>query len=430
LSIAKLVGRQLSKFNLSKDHLPANIDEWKAFIATVEKTFEEFETQRQFNENLLDVSTKEMERLYKQIEEQASQKIKTQEEKLENVINSVPALVAWVDRTGHIVGLNDQFSEFFKIEKSALTGKKFENLNLPEVGAKIDKAFSELSPKTETDITMEHRGQTVNLKFAFKVFANNQMMALVGVDLTEDFQRQKQLEEAQTKSLSSARMAVLGEMASGIAHEINNPLAVVNTNAQKLIKMAQTQNYAELEDRANKILSIVKRISKIISGLRTFARDGEQDPFEPNSIKQIIDDSLELVTERIRMLNIELRVQSIDPNLKVDCRSAQIAQVVVNAISNSRDAIEKFDTKWISVEVVELDNRVKIMITDSGNGIPAEIRERIFQPFFTTKEVGVGTGLGLSISIGILRAHKGAFYIDTDCPNTRFVIDLPKKYLK
>src|SRR5690606_26102170 len=105
----------------------------------------------------------------------------------------------------------------------------------------------------------------------------------------------------------------------------------------------------------------------------------------------------------------------------------QIAQVLLNFISNSADAVEKLEEKWVRVTCEDKDTTITLSVTDSGKGIPREIQEKILQPFFTTKEVGRGTGLGLSISRGIIEAHKGKLRLDTSTSNTRFCIDLYKK---
>ena len=107
-------------------------------------------------------------------------------------------------------------------------------------------------------------------------------------------------------------------------------------------------------------------------------------------------------------------------------RSVHIAQVLLNLLHNASDAVSGTPDPWIWLEVIERNESVELRITDSGKGIPLLIQEKIFQPFFTTKDVGTGTGLGLSISMGIIRDHGGQLEIDNNCPNTCFVIRLPK----
>jgi signal transduction histidine kinase len=113
----------------------------------------------------------------------------------------------------------------------------------------------------------------------------------------------------------------------------------------------------------------------------------------------------------------------------VDCSATQITQVLINLVNNAHDAIKNLKEKWIEIAVNDSDHYVEISITDSGPGIPAGIKEKIMQPFFTTKAVGQGTGLGLSLSKSIIDSHKGFLLIDDNCPHTKFTILLPKKSL-
>jgi two-component system sensor histidine kinase DctS len=110
----------------------------------------------------------------------------------------------------------------------------------------------------------------------------------------------------------------------------------------------------------------------------------------------------------------------------LECRAVQISQVLLNLINNACDAISSLNEKWILINAIERNNLIEISVTNSGPKIPAHIREKLMQPFFTTKEVGMGTGLGLSLSKTIAEAHGGRLYLDLGAENTRFVLELPK----
>lgn len=174
-----------------------------------------------------------------------------------------------------------------------------------------------------------------------------------------------------------------------------------------------------------KLEEVTWRIHTIIKSLRNFSRDGEQDEMVVASLDQIISETLDLCQERMKSKNIRPILHNVEP-LDINCRPVQISQVFVNLISNSIDAISEQESPWIEISTKRLkDNYVEISFVDSGGGIPEKIRNRILQPFFTTKEVGEGTGLGLSISVGIIQAHGGTLELDSDHPHTRFVITLP-----
>lgn len=240
-------------------------------------------------------------------------------------------------------------------------------------------------------------------------------------------ERTQQLLETESKLVHSAKMAALGEMAGGIAHEINTPLGTISLLGEQIEEIANTEplNKPSLLQMTKTIDETVRRISVIINGLRTFSRDGGNDLFDSTPVKQIVEMTLALCKEKLRHASVKVHVDPIADDLEIQCRAVQISQVILNLINNACDAIETLPDKWIRVAVIPEADGVAITITDSGNGIPKEVLAKLFQPFFTTKEIGKGTGLGLSISKGIVDAHHGRLTVDTSCKNTRFVLYLP-----
>jgi signal transduction histidine kinase len=160
--------------------------------------------------------------------------------------------------------------------------------------------------------------------------------------------------------------------------------------------------------------------------MRSFARSGEQDPFQPTCLKDIFEDVMQLCEKTFSQRDIKLKAPHLDPSLVIECRESQISQVLLNLLNNASDAINKGSDKWIQIEVTPRDKEIEISITDSGTEISPEVRKRLFQPFFTTKEVGKGTGLGLSISKKIVESHRGTLKLDLDSSKTRFVVTLPR----
>lgn len=234
------------------------------------------------------------------------------------------------------------------------------------------------------------------------------------------------LAEQQVSALNSSKMAALGEMAGSIAHEINNPLAVISGYTQQIRRQVSDfpQVAEKIEKQVTKIDAMVLRISKIILGLRSFARDGSHDPMEPVSLSTLIEDTIPLAETKIKSKGVSLSVH-LPPNpIMVSIQRIQMSQVLVNLLNNALDAVESLPEKWIRIEATSRGELVEISVTDSGTGIPSAVREKLMQPFFTTKAHGRGTGLGLSISRGIVEKHGGEFFYDVDSSNTRFVIRL------
>ena len=226
----------------------------------------------------------------------------------------------------------------------------------------------------------------------------------------------------------SARLSTLGEMTAGIAHEINNPLTIIQCKS-KILKRKCEDGTFDLKANAKDfdiINTTVDRIVKIVKGLKTYSRNSENDPFRPANLKSLIDETLSLCVEHYKFEDITVSVNCC-PSLEIDCRSSQISQVLMNLISNSHDAIENLKDKWIKINVIEERSVIRVLVSDSGKGIPTEIVHKMTLPFFTTKELGKGTGLGLSISKGILESHGGYLIYDSGKANTTFALTFPKK---
>lgn len=249
------------------------------------------------------------------------------------------------------------------------------------------------------------------------------------MDITDAKVKEQLIEAQRLKLFAAAKMSALGEMAGGLAHEINNPVAIIHGNATLLRQQAARGQIlpSGLEKTAETIEQTAERISKIIRALRAFARNVEQDPFEIVSVKNIISETAELCRARFHLRNIDFRIDAIDDNLRIEARSVQISQVLLNLLNNAFDATETLPAPWIRVHVIDEAQHVQIQVFDSGPGIPEPLREKIFQPFFTTKEIGKGTGLGLSVSTGIVETHSGTLDLDTSHAHTCFVLRLPKK---
>ena len=230
------------------------------------------------------------------------------------------------------------------------------------------------------------------------------------------------------KTIENQKLIALGEISAGIAHEINNPLTIIN-GAASFINKATTKTPIDVKvihTQTEKIINNSSRIAKIISGLRNFSRDIDQESIESLNLANIVNEVMTLIAAKVRNKGIEVEIICPD-DLYILARQTQIAQVLVNLIMNSYDAILNLEVKWIKVEAYELDNHtIKIEVSDSGKIIDEQTAQKMFLPFFTTKEVGKGTGLGLSVSLGLIKEMGGEIYLDKNKVNTTISINLKK----
>lgn len=248
-------------------------------------------------------------------------------------------------------------------------------------------------------------------------------------DITALKEAQQVILEQQSKLVTASKLSAIGEMAAAITHEINNPLGVILGRVEMLKNLLIKKN-----TDPETILRIVdtievtgKRIEKIVRSMRSYAHDNQSEEFEPACVQEIIEQALDLCTDRFRNHGVNLKLNIPKEKLIIDCRPTQIFQVLINLLNNAHDAIQNQENKWVELELVSQQSDIRLIITDSGNGIPAKVREKMFNPFFSTKEVQYGTGLGLSISSAIIKKHHGLLTYDEQHPFTRFVISIPKK---
>ncbi len=271
----------------------------------------------------------------------------------------------------------------------------------------------------------------------------------------------KDLKSAQTQLILSEKMASLGQLTAGIAHEINNPINFVyagidGLNTSLTVLLSILEKYEELEDftGVEKVFDVLKdvtalkdqlyfnetkdsvhdlvnaikdgaqRTAEIVEGLRNFSRINETDLKQVN-IHKGIESSLILLNNKINAKKIKIS-KDFDVNTPdINCYPGQLNQVFMNLLSNAIEAIDGVGT--IQVNTQNLEKEVLVSITDSGMGMTKEVMEKIFDPFFTTKDLGKGTGLGLSISFGIIEKHKGRLTVDSELEQgSTFSIYLPK----
>lgn len=238
--------------------------------------------------------------------------------------------------------------------------------------------------------------------------------------VTEDL-----MNDRNQKLLGQSKFSELGMMSAGIAHEINNPLAVIQARTTQLLRIYRDpERQKDLADGLQQILYTSERINRTIQGVREFVHQDEKGPMTEIALKDLFDDVLAFCGQRMKNHGINLRFYGLE-KFSVVGNKIQLEQIVLNLLNNSFDAIEYLPDKWIEVSCHPHEERIRIYFKDSGSGIPEEISTRMMDPFFSTKDLGKGTGLGLALARGIAEKHRGSLQYLTDCSHTTFLLELP-----
>ena len=253
----------------------------------------------------------------------------------------------------------------------------------------------------------------------------------VGQDITElnqvRVEQETERKLAAAQIIQSSKLATLGEMATSVAHELNQPLNVIRMAAgnsrRKIFKGIIDPQY--LNDKLERIEGQTARAAAIIDHMRMFGREAKESP-EPIDPRNIVINALDLMGEQLRLAGIEIVTEFAENCTSILGHSIQMEQVILNLLTNARDAmVEAAGEAKITLKVFQVDDFIHITSEDTGSGIPDDVLSRIFEPFYTTKEMGKGTGLGLSVSYGIVRDMNGTIFAENIHNGARFTITLP-----
>jgi len=354
------------------------------------------------------------------------------EEKYHAFFNSIPNPVFVLDMQSLIIlDCNDSVQAIYGFERADVIDRPFTDLFIE----KERTAYAEKLRSAREITQAKHLHQSgnqlyVNIRISPSVYGGRKVLLVTTSDITKRLEAEQQL-------IQASKMATLGEMATGVAHELNQPLSVIKTTSSFFMKKLaahQSIDPAVLETMLTKVDRNVDRAANIINHMRQFARKSEMD-MQRICMHQVLESAFEIFSQQLKVRGIEVN-WAVDPDLpKVMADPGRLEQVFINLLLNARDAIEERaekgelgpQDKVITITTSCSAAEVLVEICDTGIGIPPAIADRLFEPFFTTKKVGQGTGLGLSISYGIVQECGGTIkVVPGQGQGACFVVSFPK----
>ena len=359
-------------------------------------------------------------RLYRQLTVKADE-LERMREFSENILESLNDGLAVVNRDDRIVRWNRRLEELYGIRHEHAVARRLDEIFEPgflEVLRAARRESPEGAAFYRVPLVTRHDGARPLLVNVATTPLRDSDGAIAGtIVVIEDISARVQLEE---QLQISEKMASIGLLAAGVAHEVNTPLTGISSFTQMLLQGADP------DDPTTKVLEKIERqtfrAAKIVNGLLNLARPAQTDSAAVD-VNAVISDVLVLLEHQLRTGSIQVRKELSDTPLLVQGIEYKLQQVFLNLFLNARDAMPRGG--WLTI-VTRNGDAAAIEIADTGSGIPPEQLSRIYDPFFTTKEIGKGTGLGLSITYGIVQEHGGTITCDSSLgQGTRFVLSLP-----
>lgn len=237
---------------------------------------------------------------------------------------------------------------------------------------------------------------------------------------------QNTVAEQKAKLIASEKMACLGEMASGIVHEIESPISIILNQIKKM----NVDSEFKINVAADKTILMAKKVSKLLESLKNFTADAVKEKFLEVPVREILSQVFSFCHEKLRANEVEFRLKPFNEELICEIQNFHLIQALMGLVQNSIEAVSGQPERWVEVEIFESDGLVHFSVTDSGFGIVTAVQERMMQPFFSTKKSASHSGLGLSLVRGIAENHHGRLSYDSKSFNTRFIFSIPKSQPK
>ncbi len=363
------------------------------------------------------------------------------EHQYELIVNSVTDGIYGIDTEGQCTFVNQAMQKMTGWQAKDVLNKNLQPLlhHTNKDGTKADveecpmyQSFEDEKPHfVSDDIFWRKDGTPIPVEYSSTLIRDQENKTVGGVvvfrDISERKQARDELEQHELQLSHVARLSMLGEMASGIAHEINQPLTAIATNSKACVRMLEssTPNTDHCADIMEKIAGQAERAGEVIRHIRHFVHK-ETPEMQPVRIQNILDTVLDLLHNELQRQDVKLTVEVSDTHSKVMAQEIQIEQVILNLVRNAIESLALVDVYkreiTLSTTVIE-SNKLEIRVTDSGLGLSEKVQEQLFAPFVTTKKEGMG--LGLSISQGIVEAHGDRIHVDSTPQGASFYFSLP-----
>lgn len=357
--------------------------------------------------------------------ENNKRKLEADYKQLFEMVKEMPTAIALLDKNICYLAHSDRWLSDYGLQGQNIIGKSHYEVfpDIPQHWREIHQRVAHgESIHNDRDVFERQDGSKIYLKWAMRPWYSAPGEIGGVVMLTENI---TEAVEAAQAAEHANKMAALGEMASGVAHEINNPLAIISGRLQvlKLKMLERNVAPADLQPDIDSTIAACERIASIVIGMKNLSQHRENAIPEKWDLKSIAADVINLSRGRLKAHNVRF-VEATESHY-VFCNPTQVGQIVLNLLNNAIDAVCELPSRWIRFEMKQVGNRLVVSVTDSGAGIPEPVAKRIFDPFFTTKTSGKGTGLGLSISRSLAEANGARLEYDAQSPNTRFVLTFP-----
>lgn len=341
----------------------------------------------------------------------------------------------WVLDTerGQVLTVSDNFEKVWGCDSSLLADGLSGFMSSVFPGDR-DRVLADFHNGLEKDLSIEFRviGPRSEIRWIWlRGFSlSPTQIVLIADDISEKKTEEELTRKRETELVAHARMQAIGDLASGVAHEINNPLTIIVGKAAEIERLLRDADVDRLTIAANadKIKRTSVRISEIVQSLKSLSRPERFNDrkLQRHPFSRIFQELGDFCKERFQAHGVELILAEAPPALCAEMNPTLVTQLLLNLLNNGHDAALSENEKWVRLDWTEDDDSIYLFVTDSGSGIPIKNRSRIFDPFFTTKDPGQGTGLGLSLASSIATHHRGALSLDTLHSHTRFTFQIPK----